>query len=125
MDWLNSYHYKLSSLVRLGLDHSPIVLTIELCNRKKAFPFRFEKMWTAHPSLFDKIREWWGIDVDDTAMYKVAKKLKNIKMEIRKWNKKDFGDIFLEKERIMEDLVGVQEEIQNTGYDEDKLNVEK
>ncbi len=40
-------------------------------------------------------------------MYKVAKKLRFIKMEIQKWNKMDFGNIFQAKERILEDLVEV------------------
>ena len=112
-------------MVRLGSNHSPIALTLETINRNKAFPFRFEKMWSAYPSLSDKIKEWWGIDVDDTTMYKLAKKLKNIKMEIRKWNKMDFGNIFQSKDGFLEKLAEVQEDIQNMGYDESRLNVEK
>ena len=82
-------------------------------------------MWFAHPSLSDKIREWWGIDVDGISMYKVAKKLKNIKMEIRKWKKMDFGNIFQSKEMFLVELTEVQEEIQNMGYDESRLNAKK
>lgn len=61
--------------MRLGSNHSFISLTLDRVNRKKDFPFRFEKMWSAHPSLHSKIKEWWAIEVDGITMYKVAKKL--------------------------------------------------
>ena len=37
----------------------------------------------------------------------------------------DFGNIFQTKERILEDLSEVQEEIQNWGYDDIRMNFEK
>ncbi len=67
-DWLNHSHYHLSSLIHVGLDHSLISLILNPLYKKKAFPFRFEKMWAAHPNLIDKIKEWWNIDVGGTAM---------------------------------------------------------
>lgn len=82
LDWMSNFQCKLSSLMRLALDHSPISLTLDRVNRKKGFPFRFEKMWSVHPILYEKIKEWWGIEVDGTSMYRVAKKLRFIKLEI-------------------------------------------
>ena len=58
-------------------------------------------------------------------MYEVAKKLKNIKMEIRKLNKMDVGKKIQSKDRIMTELFGVQEEIQKKGYDKDSLSTKK
>ena len=69
-------------MVYLGLDHSSISLTLDTINIKKTFPFRFEKMWSSHLGLFDKIKELWGIEVEGTIMYQVAKKLRFIKLEI-------------------------------------------
>ena len=57
MDWLGIFHYKLSTLVRIGSDHSPISLSLDKINRKKAFLFRFEKMWLDHPGLCNNIKE--------------------------------------------------------------------
>ena len=37
-------------------------------------------------------------------MFKVAKKLKDIKFNVKKWNKLDFGNIFQLKANILEDL---------------------
>ena len=82
-------------------------------------------MWSSHPSLHNKIKEWWGIEVDGTTMYKVAKKLRFIKLEICKWNKLDFGNIFQDKERILGYLAEVQNDIQTWGYDDKFLNSKK
>lgn len=125
IEWMNHFCCKLLSMVCLGLDHSPISLTLETINRKKDFLFRFGKMWFAYSGLFDKIKEWWGIEVEGTTMYKVAKKLRFIKMEIQKQNKMEFCNIFQAKEGILEDLVEVQEEIQNWGYDDIRMNSKK
>ena len=31
-------------------------------------------MWTSHPNLLDKVKLWWGMDVEGTAMFRVARK---------------------------------------------------
>ena len=60
----------------------------------------FEKMWTSHPDLFDKVKSWWEIDVEGTTMFRVTRKLSNVKRKIKVWNKSDFGHIFKEKEDL-------------------------
>ena len=54
-------------------------------------------MWTLHPDLEILIKEWWGINVEGTIMFKVVAKLKNVKKNILKWNKDTFGNIFENK----------------------------
>ena len=58
IDWLLSYKCNLSAQVRVGSDHYPIFLVVDKINYHKNFPFRFEKMWTHHPSLETLIKEW-------------------------------------------------------------------
>ena len=50
------------------------------------------------PPLETKISSWWNIEVEGTAMYMVAQKLKNVKRNIKVWNKLDFGHIFQDKD---------------------------
>ena len=92
--WLQSHFCRLSLLPKVGLDHSPISLCVFPLTFKRTFPFHFEKMWITHPTLETKISSWWNIEVEGTAMYKVAQKLKNVKRNIKIWNKSDFGHIF-------------------------------
>ena len=74
-------------------------------------------MWTIHPDLETLIKEWWGIPVEGTAMFRVAAKLKNVKKDIKKWNKHTFGNIFENKKKILEELKDIQDRIQAKGYE--------
>ena len=66
----------------MGLDHYPIFLVANKLNYHKNFPFRFEKMWTLHLDLETLIKEWWGIKVEGTTMFRVVAKLKIVKKNI-------------------------------------------
>ena len=61
-------------------------------------------MWTLHSNLETLIKEWWGIKVEGTTMFRVVAKLKNVKKNIKKWNKNTFGNIFEYKKNIFEEL---------------------
>ena len=78
-------------------------------------------MWTSHPDLLDKVKLWWGIDVEG-ATNRVARKLSNVKRMIKVWNKMDFGHIFHDKEDLTIKLISIQDNIQQEGYNE--LNIE-
>lgn len=82
-DWILSHRCSLSIINRIGLDHYPISFVAENFKNNQRFPFCFKKMWTSHPNLEKSIANWWNLDVNGTAMYKVAKKLKNIKTNIK------------------------------------------
>ncbi len=51
-------------------------------------------------------------------MYRVARKLSNVKRMVKAWNKSDFGHIFFEKEVLSDNLFSIQASIQEDGYDE-------
>jgi hypothetical protein len=51
-------------------------------------------MWLSHPALPKLISSWWDIPISGTAMFRMVKKLQNVKSNIRIWNKDDFGHIF-------------------------------
>ena len=108
----------ISLLPHIGFDHSPISLSVVPIEPKRNFPFWFEKMWTSHPDLVEKVKSWWAIDVEGLAMFRVTRKLSNVKRKIKVWNKIDFGHIFKEKEDLSVKLSSVQEPIQQEGYNE-------
>ena len=96
-EWLQSFSCKLSLLPRVGSDHSPISLLVVPIEPRRNSPFRFEKMWTSHLDLLDKVKLWWGVDVGGIAIFRVSRKLSNIKRMVKVWNKIEFGHIFHEK----------------------------
>lgn len=93
-DWLNSFSRKISLLPRIGSDHSPLSLSLVPLSSKKKFPFYFEKMWLSHPDIKQQVVSRWDIQVNGTTMFRIVKKLRNVKSWIRIWNKEDFGNIF-------------------------------
>ena len=75
-------------------------------------------MWITHLELESKISSWWNIEVVGTAMYRVAHKLKNVKRNIKIWNKSNFGHIFQDKDDKSNQLYLIQEDIQHNGYND-------
>ena len=82
-------------------------------------------MWLSHPALEGNISHWWNLEVDGTAMYRVSQKLKNVKRNIKSWNRTNFGHIFQEKDEISNQLSSIQDEIQHSGYNAHNSQHEK
>ena len=74
---------------------------------KKNFPFHFEKMWILYPRLETLIKEWWNIKFNGSAIFRVAKNLRNVKDNIKTRNKETFGNIFENKRKILEELKAI------------------
>ena len=123
-DWAKDFLYKVEASQKIGSDHFPLIFMAVIINIKKKFPFRFEKMWMQHPQFQSKLIEWWNIDVDGTTLYRIVTKLKNVKKEVKIWNKECFGNIFEIKEKIKEDLHKIQDTIQIDGYNPDLVSKE-
>lgn len=55
-------------------------------------PFRFENMWLQATDFGDKVAGWWiNYDVEGRPSFRLAKKLKMLKDDIKVWNKEVFG----------------------------------
>lgn len=92
--WFIDYFCALRALSRVGSDHFPICLVVDPTKVKNNFPFRFEKFGLSHPRIFEEISKWWNIDVTGTSMFRISKKLKEVKTNVRRWKKDAFGNIF-------------------------------
>lgn len=104
-------------MVRIGSNHFAICLMAEPKNGpQRRFPFRFEKMWLSHQNLSSSMKDWWNVQVDGSAMFWVAKNLRHVKERVKKWNREIFGDIFVQKSAIQEELVLIHDKVQNEGY---------
>ncbi|XP_057837892.1 uncharacterized protein LOC131048061 [Cryptomeria japonica] len=81
-------------------------------------------MWLDHPNFEKAIEKWWYIDIKGIAMYRMAKYLRYIKVNIKKWNKEVFGDLFAAKSKTQLELEEMQDKIQTSGYNEVSINEE-
>ena len=58
-------------------------------------------------------------DLGGTRMYNFQQKLKFLKANIRTWNKEYFGNIFVDKKRIVQELAAIQQRGMESGWDQE------
>ncbi|KAK1323945.1 hypothetical protein QJS10_CPA02g01070 [Acorus calamus] len=59
-------------------------------------PFKFFNVWLQHDSFMPTLCAAWELDIDGSAMFKLAKKLQHTKRILKAWNIEHFG-IVLDK----------------------------
>ena len=65
-------------------------------------PFRFENTWLESEGFSDLIKAWWEeVQVPGFASFIVVIKLKYIKERLKIWNREVFGDIKIQKHKIL------------------------
>lgn len=80
----------------------------------KKTSFKFENMWMSHEEFKDMITDWWKIKIEGTTMYKLAKKLDELKRNIKIWNMKIFKNVHFRKIQ-MKKLEEIENEIITRG----------
>ena len=80
-------------LHRLLSDHFPILLEGENFLRGSR-PFCFENMWLKAEGFMEKVRTWWeSYHFQGSPSFQFASKLKALKLDLKKWNAKEFGNV--------------------------------
>ena len=76
-------------------DHFPILLKGgNLHGGKK--PFRFENMWLKDEGFLGRASSWWeSYHFQGTHSFSLANKLKMLKLDLKRWNVEEFGNIGL------------------------------
>ena len=65
-------------------------------------PFRFENMWLKAEGLGEMVRGWWeSYQFDGTPSFILAKKLKALKIDLKKWNEDVFGNVEYKRQQLM------------------------
>jgi len=110
-----------------GSDHWPVSLIVEVQGTPRNKPFRSEKFWLEHPNFINLVEKWWSKPLEGrgSKIFQLQKKLRNIKVKIKEWNKMDFGDIFKEKIWIEGKLEQIHKEWAKGNNDEDFAEQEK
>ena len=68
-------------------------------------PFKFENMWLKVEGFSNLIKKWWEEDeVEGFASFVLARKLKVVKDELKKWNIEVFEDIKLRKYNLIDSI---------------------
>eukprot|EP00253_Pinus_taeda_P024397 PITA_24397 len=105
-----------------GFDHWPIQLEIKGIDSPRNRPFRFDNIWPSHPDFNSNIEKWWSKDlqIQGTKMFLLHKRLKHIRLKLKEWNKKYFGNIFVDKESAEIKLQELNQALIIDGFDKVK-----
>jgi hypothetical protein len=66
--------------------------------------FKFKNMWLKAEGFVDLVKQWWGSYMfQGTASFVLARKLKALKLDLKKWNEEVFSNIGRNKKILLED----------------------
>ncbi|KAG6640003.1 hypothetical protein CIPAW_10G141400 [Carya illinoinensis] len=72
-------------------DHCPMLIRYEKdVNNYGLSPFLFQSMWCTHENFMKCVDEVWREEVNGAGLFRLAAKLKKLKMVLRRWNKEVF-----------------------------------
>ncbi len=99
-------------------EHHPILLDCGGRKRGRSL-FRYENMWLKELSFVDRVKEWW-------TKYKVegsvssVRSLQALKGDLNKLNREVFGDVGLQKSRLLAELSMLDSKEEMMGLNEEE-----
>lgn len=94
---LSGYPFGIVWLVVLSQEVTPIITLLCLFLNKgitsQPAPFKFFNMWTSHSDCKRLVTDVWSRSFIGCPMAVLTQKLKALKLELKKWNKDDFGNV--------------------------------
>ena len=100
-------------------DHIPIVLFTEGEEGSRPRPFKFEEIWTREEASNLVVENAWRLKVPGSPMFRLCKKIKQAKLELKLWNRSCFGNVQSKIKEAWKNL----DQIQN--LDPNPQNLEK
>ncbi|XP_026396223.1 uncharacterized protein LOC113290848 [Papaver somniferum] len=93
-DWLLIYpNTTITSMLAIGSDHHLVLLNSNPHWKNGKIPFKFFGPWLDHDECRKIIVDCWENAIPGSSAFSVARKLKDIKLQIRVWNKDVYGNI--------------------------------
>ena len=94
-------------LPRVILDHCPLLLEVGVVQQGRS-AFKFENMWLQVEGFVDRVQQWWnGYSFVGLPGFILAQKLKALKADLKKGNRKEFGDLVFRKKNLLTELMGL------------------
>ncbi|XP_043697267.1 uncharacterized protein LOC122648063 [Telopea speciosissima] len=96
--WMDVFRSSEATIHPPGLsDHSPVVVTVLDETNFGPKPFRFFEAWIGREGYVDVVQKGWEkpVSLSLNPILWFAARLRNVKAELRKWNRECIGDVFL------------------------------
>jgi hypothetical protein len=101
-------------------NHFPVMLECRGTNRARGY-FKFENMWLKFEGFVEQVSLWWQSYqfVGDPSLV-LARKLKALKGDLRRWNNKIFGYVGKRKNALFEEIRELDRLQEDRGLDEEE-----
>ncbi|XP_026458491.1 uncharacterized protein LOC113359006 [Papaver somniferum] len=108
--WILLYpNSTITNMLAIGSDHHPILLNTNPHWSTGKIPFKFFGPWLDHKDCKDIIFECWQKNLSGSSAFLIARKLKEVKMKLKIWNKEVYGNIKTNIEECNQHLHWLQE----------------
>ena len=88
-------------------DHCPHLVLVGSVNKGRS-AFKFENMWLKEEGFVEMVQQWWnGYCFSGSLSFILARKLKTLKDDLKKWNKEEFWDLTFRKKCLLFELLGL------------------
>ncbi|XP_074314193.1 uncharacterized protein LOC141649400 [Silene latifolia] len=120
-DWLDEFPDMNAHFHPEGImDHTPCIVRNTRLDGRRNTSFKYFNMWGSAPEFLEIVQHTWSQQIIGTKMFGVVKKLKALKGELRKMNRKCFSDVELRANQAIVNLENVQLQIEDD-YDRTDL----
>ncbi|XP_077226483.1 uncharacterized protein LOC143888944 [Tasmannia lanceolata] len=112
VEWLTSHPKSVLLYKNPGLsDHAPIIIT--LCPKESSGgkPFKFHNMWLSDHSLYPIVEQAWYCKIKGNPLFRLSKKLQNVKHAIKEWNKNVFRRVDIKAPLLKQNLDNIQSQL--------------
>ena len=94
-------------LPQVILDHCLLLLEAGGIRRGHC-AFKFENMWLKAEGLVEGVQQWWTrYCFVGSPSFVLAQKLNALKVDLKKWNREEFGDLAFGKKSLLFELLGL------------------
>ena len=106
VDWVDHFgNVSQRVLPHVTFDHCPLLVEAGAVGRGRC-AFKFENMWLKVEGFVKRVKHWWErYNFMGSISFVLAKKLKPLKEDPKKWNKEDFGDLAFRKKCLLSELL--------------------
>lgn len=92
--WQSSFEESEATFLPTGSsDHSPCVVRVLRRAEKRNHIFKFCDMWTRNDNFLNLVKEAWNTRVSGTPMFKVVRKLKQVKLNLKALHRTEYDRI--------------------------------
>ena len=105
-----------------GSDHWPIQLDIQGIGKPRNRHSRFENIWLSHPEFNNNIAisRVEDLEIQGTRMFLLQKRLRHIKLRLKEWNRKEYGNIFEAKKFVDGKMQELNQTLIMEGFNKDR-----